>query len=342
MDALSKLLRAMRLSGCVFFDAEFTAPWCVAGQARPEDLPPDMPVPAHLMEYHYIIDGEFFLQSNGGAPIRARQGELLLLPRNDFHVLGSNLGLEPAQEETMNAVEVEGGIARIRYGGGGAPTHILCGYLGTNDVNNPLLMSLPSVIQLDLHETSTAAWIQGAIRHAMRELTQGGPAVAANLATLAEVLFAEAVRAYLKDLPDGQTGWLAGLRDPVTSKAIALIHTQLDRAWTLEDLVREVGTSRSALMEKFVRLVDASPMQYLRSRRLLRASEQLTCDGRSISEIAFAAGYESETAFSRAFKREFGISPKAYRAGGRPEGEANKLGECPDIDAAHHNAQPAV
>lgn len=321
MDALSKLLRAMRLSGCVFFDAEFTAPWCVAGQVRPEDLPPDMPVPGHLMEYHYIIDGNLYLQSNGGAPIRARQGELLLLPRNDFHVLSSSTGLEPVEEEALNTIVVESGIARIRYGGGGQRTHMLCGYLGTDDINNPLLMCLPTVMQVDLLNTSTGAWIQEAIRHAMCELSQGGPAVGANLATLAEVLFAEAVRSYLKEQPEGQTGWLAGLRDPVTSKAIALIHTQLDRPWTLEDLAREVGASRSTLIDKFVRFVDASPMQYLRRRRLLRAAEELACNNRSVSEIAFATGYESEAAFSRAFKREFGSSPKAYRNADRPTPE---------------------
>lgn len=321
MDALSKLLRAMRLSGCVFFDAEFTAPWCVAGRARPEDLPPDMPVPGHLMEYHYVVDGELYLQSNGGAPLLARKGALLLLPRNDFHMLSSHTGLKPVENDALNTVQIESGIARIRYGGGGKRTQMLCGYLGTDDINNPLLMCLPTVMQLDLLNTSTGAWIQGAIRHTMRELSQGGPAVAANLATLAEVLFAEAVRSYLKDLPEGQSGWLAGLRDPVTSKAIALIHTQLDRPWTLEHLAREVGASRSSLIDKFVRLVDASPMQYLRRRRLLRAAEELDCDKRTVSEIGFAAGYESEAAFSRAFKREFGVSPKAYRNAGRPAPE---------------------
>ena len=179
-------------------------------------------------------------------------------------------------------------------------------------------MSLPTVMQLDLHNTSTAAWIEGSIRHAMRELMQGGPIVSTNLATLAEVLFAEAIRAYLKTLPDSETGWLAGLRDPVTAKALALIHGQLDRNWTLQDLAREVCASRSTLTERFVRFVGSAPMQYLRRRRLVRAAEHLGSNRQSIAEIGFAAGYDSEASFSRAFKREFGSSPTAYRSGGTP------------------------
>lgn len=313
MDALTDILRELRLSGGVFLDAEFTAPWCITSQVTPEDCQPFMPVPAQLIAYHFVLEGTLLLQVGEAPALTLGPGQLLLLPRNDEHLLGSGLGLAPADANALIEPGDAEGMARIRYGGGGAYTHILCGFLGTDDASDPLILSLPAVIQLSLHNTSTGAWIEGSMQHAMHELARGGPGVASSLSRMAELLFAEAIRAYVNGLPRDQKGWLAGLRDPMVGKALALIQSQLDHPWTLEEMAQQVGASRSVLSDRFARTIGVAPMGCLRRRRLARAANRLSHGQRSVAEIAFEAGYDSEAAFSRVFKREFGSSPKAFR-----------------------------
>jgi AraC-like DNA-binding protein len=313
MDTLTDVLRAMRLSGGAFLDAEFTAPWCIISQVEPGDCLPYMPVPSRLVAYHYVVEGALFLQVEGTSPRTAEAGQLLVLPRNDRHQLGSTPGVAPVDASALIEPGAEGLPARIRYGGGGPRSRILCGYLGTNDIESPLVRSLPTVMHLDLRAKTTGAWIEGSIEHAMRGLTDGSAGAAASLTRLAELLFAEAVREYVSSQPAEQRGWFGGLRDPVVGKSLALIHSQLDRTWTLETLSREVGSSRSVLTERFQRTLGVAPMQYLRRRRLARAAEELIHGMQTVSETAIAAGYETEAAFSRAFKQAFGSSPSAFR-----------------------------
>jgi AraC-like DNA-binding protein len=156
------------------------------------------------------------------------------------------------------------------------------------------------------------------VRYAARELAGGGPGTSASLARLAELLFAEAVRQYLKTLPQARTGWLAGLSDRHVGRALALIHRHPGHPWTLDALARDVGLSRSALTERFSRYIGVSPIRYLQRRRLELAAARLTSCRQPIAQIAYETGYESEAAFSRAFKRELGRSPAAFR---RPTGE---------------------
>ncbi|MCG8448125.1 MAG: AraC family transcriptional regulator [Pirellulales bacterium] len=313
MDALTDILRAMRLSGGVFLDAEFTAPWCITSQVAPEDCRPFMSVPTQLIAYHYVVEGALSIQVGEEQAQRVGPGQLLLLPRNDEHLLGSEAGLTPADANALIERGGGDGVARIRFGGGGARTSILCGFLGTNDGSDPLLLSLPVVVKLNLRGKSTGSWIEGSIKHAMHELANAGPEAASSLARMAELLFAEAVREYVKGLPQDQKGWLAGLRDPMVGKALAVMQNRLNQRLTLEEIARAIGASRSVLTDRFARSVGMPPMQYLRRRRLARAADRLTHGQRSVGEIGFEAGYESEAAFSRVFKREFGSSPTAFR-----------------------------
>lgn len=317
MDALSDILRAMRLSGGAFLDAEFTAPWCIASRIEPEDCLPYMPVPRRLVAYHFIVEGALVLQIDGALPLSAEAGQLLVLPRNDAHLLGSAASVPPANANALIQPGAEGQPARIRHGGGGARTRILCGYLGTDDMDNPLFLSLPAVMHLDLRAKTTGSWIEGSIQHAMRALAGAGDEAAASLTRLAELLFAEAVREYVAQQPAEQGGWIGGLRDPVVGRSLALFHSQLDRDWTLEILSREVGASRSVVADRFQATLGLAPMQYLRRRRLARAAEQLAHGTHTMAEIAIAAGYESEAAFSRAFKQAVGSSPSAFRLAAR-------------------------
>ncbi len=313
MDALTEILRSLHLTGAVFLEAEFTAPWCVTAQVGPEDCGPYMPMPASVIAYHYVLEGTVHLELPGEPSVALGPGQLMVFPRNDCHVLASHPGLEPVSADDLIEPAGADGRARIRYGGGGALTRLFCGFLGGEAGSNPLLGNLPPVITLDLAGGRKRTWIEGSIQYAVEELARAGPAAGHSLTRLAELLFGESVREFVSGLPDGDTGWLPGLRDRHVGRALALLHGRPDHDWTLDELAHDVGLSRSALAERFVRHMGQSPMRYLSRHRLADAASRLTRGGQSIAQIAGAAGYESEAAFSRAFKRLHGCSPAAFR-----------------------------
>lgn len=313
VQGLTEILRDMRLSGGVFLDAEFTAPWCIASQVDANDCKPFMAMPSHLIAYHYVVEGRFVVEVEGGGTMEAVPGQLLVMPRNDKHCLASASGLTPTDAGSLIEQGIDDSIARIRYGGGGSRTRILCGFLGSDNGCDPLLSSLPPVVSLTLEPDKTGKWIEESIHYAMHELAAGGPAASTSLARLAELLLAEAVREYVEQLPPDGHGWMSGLSDPMVGKALALIHGQLNRRWTLDDLAREIATSRSVLTERFARLIGVSPIEYHRRRRLERAAERLSHTNQPVASIAFEVGYGSEAAFSRSFKRSYGSSPGAFR-----------------------------
>lgn len=312
-EALSQVLSDMHLAGGVFLDAEFSAPWCVVSQVEADDCKPFMAMPPYLIAYHYVVEGELIAEVDGTQTM-ACAGQLLVLPRNDRHLLSSELDLTPANAGDLIEPGEPGEVARIRHGGGGARTRILCGFLGTDTGHNPVLSSLPTIISLDLSADKTDKWVEESIRYLMRGLAAGGQTAVGTLNRLAELLFVEAVRTYAERQPVDGRGWLCGLRDPVVAKALALLHGQLNRPWTLAELARETATSRSVLTDHFARTIGMGPMEYHRRHRLERAAERLSQTNRTIGAIGFEAGYGSEAAFSRSFKRAFGSSPGAYRA----------------------------
>lgn len=201
---------------------------------------------------------------------------------------------------------------------------MVCGFLGSEEAFNPLLSSLPRVLRLDLREGTSREWIEASVRFAASELAEGRLASSSVMSRLSEVLLVEAVRAYASRLDGGATGWLRGLGDPQIGRALSLIHADMREHWTAEDLARAVGVSRSAFVERFSELIGMPPGRYLAFWRLRAARHQLRETRRSIAQIAHGVGYGSEEAFSRAFKREFGLSPARWRhrpADGSPAGE---------------------
>ncbi|MDX1723860.1 MAG: AraC family transcriptional regulator [Pseudomonas sp.] len=313
MDALSDVLAAVRFSAVVFLHAEFTAPWCITAKVEPEDCRLLGAVPAHIIAYHYVVDGELFLELAGEPPLRLGAGDIVLLPRNDAHRLASALKLHPVVVDDLIQPAVCPGLARLHYGGGGESTHVICGFLGCEVADNPLLATLPPALRLRLSEGLAGAWVEQSFRLAAAEFATDTSGSAALLNKLAELLFIEAVRRYLATLPAEQNGWLAALRDPFVGKALALLHSRLAEPWTTEVLAREVGLSRSAFAERFSRLLGQPPMTYLGHWRLQLAATRLCDGGVSLAQIAYAIGYESEAAFNRAFKREFGLPPATWR-----------------------------
>lgn len=316
MDALSDVLRVTRLTGGVFLHADFFAPWCIEARMGPEHCEPVLGPASHLILYHYIVEGVVQLRVSGecGEPLTLRAGEVVVLPRNDLHLMGSDLDLTPVNDTDLVQPRKDGGLFSIRHGGDGARTRMICGFLGCDDAeSNPVISTLPSVLRLDLAGDAAAEWIQSTFRFAADEVAAGRPGSETILAKLSELLFVEAVRRYADTLPDGQTGWLAGLRDPHVARALALIHRDITRQWTVDELGREVGLSRSALADRFTRLLGTPPMQYLTSWRMQIATQTLRSSSASLAQVADMVGYDSEAAFSRAFKKAVGTAPGTWR-----------------------------
>jgi len=313
VDALSDVLSAVRLTSGAFLDAEFTAPWCVTAQVGPEDCRPAGPLPAHIIAYHYVVTGRLVLMVQGMSPVYVAAGEIVLLSRNDRHALGSAPGLPPEVIDHLVQVPDHPGSPTLRYGGGGEVTRIICGFLGCEVPDNPLIDTLPTVLQFRLDEDGTGTWIAESFHRAVHEFGVGGIGSATVLGRLAELLFIEAVRRYMATLPPGQTGWLAGLRDRSVGRALALVHRQPGREWTAGELASQVGLSRSAFAERFVRLIDMPPMRYLTWWRLQLAASRLREGSRSTAQIAEEVGYGSEAALGRAFKSHFGVTLATWR-----------------------------
>jgi len=302
-----------RLSGGVFLEAEFTAPWCISGKISTDDCKPFLTAPRHVIASHFVAGGSMRLRIEGGDALEVRAGEFVVLPHNDRHVFGSDLNaaLMPAGEVIQPPQG--GGISRIRYGGGGATTQLLCGFLGSDAPFSPLLSALPSVLKLNVRATPSGAWIESSFRFAASEIAAGRLGSTTVIAKLSELLFVEAVSEFVASLPAERRGWLAGLRDPQIGRALAALHARPTEPWTAEALAVEVGMSRSVFAERFTSLVGQPPMQYLTLWRMRVAAQRLREGRGSVAQIGFAIGYESEAAFSRAFKRQFGTSPGTWR-----------------------------
>jgi AraC-like DNA-binding protein len=313
MDPLSEVLRSVRLVGGVFLDNRFTAPWCVHSRITAEDCKPLLAKPSHVIGYHFILDGEPLLNVADEPATKLRAGEIVLLPRCDPHTLASGPGLKPIPAHTLVQPSADGGLAQIRHGGGGAPTHIVCGFLGSEELYNPLLATLPSVLTLDVNQGASRDWVEASVRYAAGELTQGRIASSGVMSRLSELLFTEAVRNYAATLPEHAAGWLKGVADPHVGRALALIHHKTSEPWSAESLAREVALSRSAFVERFTALVGTPPIRYLTVWRLQIAKLRLRETRQTIAQLAHSVGYESEEAFSRAFKREFGVPPARWR-----------------------------
>jgi len=314
VDVLSDVLRLIQMEGGVFLHAEFSAPWCIRVHPTPEDCGPLLTDVDALVLYHYVVEGEMNVVMEGEPALRIGSGEAVMFPRNDEHLLGSDLGLQPVGTRNIIRVSADGRLSEIRHGGGGARTRIVCGFLGCRLVDgNPLMATLPSVLRVDTRSGTAAAWIQSSLAFAADEIAVGRAGTDLVLAKLSELLFVEALRRYIDELPSAQRGWLAGCKDPAVARALSLMHAGVSEHWTVERLAREVGMSRSVLAERFADCLGEPPMHYLAKWRLHVAAERLRGTHMPMARIAEQVGFESEEAFSRAFKRQFGLPPATWR-----------------------------
>lgn len=313
MDALSDVLRLIRLSGGVFLEAHLTAPWCFKGRLSPDDCKAFQVAPNFVIATHLVTQGQMQVQVGDDEPIIVHAGELLLLPHNDLHLFGSDVSVPPFSQPDEVKAKAAAAFSRIELGGGGESTHLLCGYLGSDHKFGPLVASLPPALKVEVRSTPLGAWVESSFRFAVSQIAAGRVGSTTVIAKLSELLFVEAVSHYVSGLPEDRQGWLAGLRDPQVGQALALLHANPAKDWSAEALAADVGMSRSGFADRFASLVGQPPMQYLAYWRMQLASRRLRESREAIAQIGHAVGYESEAAFSRAFKREFGKSPAAWR-----------------------------
>jgi AraC-like DNA-binding protein len=316
VDALSDVLKVAHMTGGVFLHGEFTAPWCMAAKIAPEFCMPALGAAPHLVPYHYVVEGRLKLRIDGEGQesVAVEAGEVIVLPRNDAHLMGSDLGVPPVRGSEIVRLPTRGELRSMRHGGDGELVRIVCGFLGCEGPDsNPVLASLPPVVKMKLEESAAGDWIRSTLRFAAEEVAAGRPGSETVLEKVSELLFVETVRRYAESLPDGQTGWLAGLRDPHVARALALIHRDVARPWTVDDLGREAGLSRSALADRFIRLLGMPPIHYVARWRMQVAMRKLRTSAASLAQVADMVGYESEAAFSRAFKKAIGTAPATWR-----------------------------
>lgn len=310
MDPLSDVLRAVRLDGAFFYLVEANHPWSVDAAPAVELVPRVLPGAEHLISYHIVTEGDCWGGVIGEPQFHLQRGDAIVFPHGDPHFVSSSEGRRVSPDRHTGSPDRY--LETVRLGSSaGARVSFVCGFLGCDlRPYNPLLGALPRV----LHVPGAAnAWLAEFPRHVVAESKNPRPGGATLLTRMAELMFVEVIRRYMETAPAHHAGWLAGLRDPVVGPALSLLHGNPAYSWTLAELAKKAATSRTVLADRFSEVIGAPPMQYLAQWRLQLAAEQLATGGDKVAAIGARVGYESEAAFSRAFKRATGESPAAWR-----------------------------
>ena len=314
MDAFSEILRVVRMVGAIFINARFTAPWCYQSPCADYAAPLLEPGAERVVIFHLLTEGECFVELGDQPPLRLSAGDAVLFPQGDAHRMTSEPGLLPAKGSRSLDEVLARRPRQLAYGGGGATTRLVCGYLACDArLARMLLAGLPPVVRVNVRGSNAGMWLEASVRYALNEARSPRPGGAGVLAKLSEVLFIEVLRMYMIERSPDSTGWLAGLGDRIVGAALNALHARPAHAWTLEELAREAGTSRSVLAERFQHLVGSAPMHYLTQWRMLLAANILSRSNAPLARIAEDVGYQTDTAFSRAFRREFGAPPATWR-----------------------------
>jgi AraC-like DNA-binding protein len=321
IDPLSDVLRTVRLTGALFFLLECTTPWVDEIPEANTFSPILLPGSQQLISYHIVTQGQCWGGLKDSPPVLLEAGDVLLLPHGDPYFLSSapdlrsNLPVEFAVTFFRQMAAGELPFVLTEGGGGPVAAKLICGFLGCDARPfNPVLAALPRLVHLR-HVAGTSAerlghLIDFAISES-QEKRSGGQCV---LLRLSELMFVEVVRRYVESISTEQNdGWLAGLRDPIIGRTLELLHHRAADPWTLEKLANAVACSRSTLAERFTSYVGQAPMHYLTRWRMQLAARMLSDGTAKVSDISLRVGYESEAAFSRAFKRIIGVAPAIWR-----------------------------
>ncbi|MGO9392503.1 AraC family transcriptional regulator [Rhodoblastus sp.] len=312
-DLLSDLLGGMHLSGVVLFRAEFQEPWSVV---TPDgcNLAKVLPFHTeHIIPFHIVAAGGCWLRLKDQPPVWLAEGDAVLLPYGDSHGLCGREAAAVVEVGSLLPPPPWADILVVEHGGAGAKTSIICGFLQCDELLfHPLLRYLPRLLRVSPNEDSGDRWLGFTILHTAAEASRPSPGSRSMLPRLTELMFVEILRAHIHGLSADDAGLFAALKDPVAGAALKWLHAEPMKDWSVEDLAHRVGVSRSVLTEHFRRYLDQPPIRYLAKWRLQLAAHQMKTDHLPMKAIADQYGFESEAAFSRAFKRCFGLPPRDW------------------------------
>ena len=316
MDVLSEVLETVRLDGAMYYNGEFSAPWCFRSPRSSMLAPYVSDGRRHVIIFHLLTEGRGYASLEAdGQPVSLEAGDIVIFPHGDPHLLGNGAPVAPMDNSRELERVLSLGLKVSRMGGGGELTRFICGYMACEpQLSTVFLGALPPLIKVNIRNGPAGQWLEDSLRYSVENADASSPGGRAVLAKLSEVLFVETLRRYIELLPREQTGWLAGVRDPDIGKALALLHRKPAHPWTIASLGSEVGVSRSVLAERFRRYLAETPMAYLAHWRLQLGAQLLKTTSRSVADIAAEVGYESEPSFNRAFKRQFGLPPARFRS----------------------------
>ena len=319
-DTLSDVLEVVRLTGALFFLVDATTPWVAEAPASAHLAPVIFPSAQHVVSYHLVRQGSCWCESPGHPAVRLDAGDVLIVPHGHAYQLASACGLRtgwslPDALAWFRAM-AGGQLPFVVTEGGGGPERLqlVCGFLGCDALPfNPVLATLPVIMRMRVHGDFWPR-LSTLLDFAVSESDRGRPGARSVLLRIAELVFVEVLRSHLTTATDGGANWLGGLRDPVVGRALARLHAEPARAWTLAELAHEVGASRSVLAERFAFFVGKPPILYLTHWRVQLAAGRLAAGAAPVSAVAAEVGYESEAAFCRAFKRLTGVTPASWRS----------------------------
>jgi AraC-like DNA-binding protein len=332
MDVLSDVLRVVRLSGAVFFTADFSSPWALESPIPTMLASAVMPAAECVVLFHILVEGACEVECPAHPVTVMETGDVIVFPRGDQHTMRSQ-GAGPATPLTsIFSPHGHSEPTQLSYGGGGATSRFVCGYLNCDQRFSPLVESLPTMLLVRSRDDYSAieavdasgrcttdvpsgsrSWLGTTLKFTVNETRAARPGNLAMLGRLTELMFVEILREYMQRVPANHGGWFVAMNDPHVGKALRLLHGNPVHDWTVDELAREVALSRSVLAERFTELVGEAPMRYLAGWRMQLAKQMMRDGARNIQEVAARVGYDSEAAFNRAFKRATGSPPAAWR-----------------------------
>jgi AraC-like DNA-binding protein len=316
MDALSEILRVIKLDSAIYLNGEFSEPWCLATPEARTLAPVFSRGAEQVIIYHLLCEGRAYAQLEDGASIPLAPGDLITFPHGHRHTLGGGSRVTPIDVGDTLPEVLERGLELLHMGGGGMCSRFICGFLVCDpQLSQTFLGGLPPFLKVSIRDDDSGRWLENTLKFSVTQAANNEAGAGAMLTKLSEVLFAEMLRRYLRELPEGQTGWLAGACDPEVGRALTLLHHRHAHPWTVAELAKKTGLSRTVLSERFRHFLGEPPMTYLTRWRLRLGARALATTSHSVAQIALESGYESEAAFNRAFKREYGLPPARYRRG---------------------------
>jgi len=314
MDVLSEVLKVVKLEGALFFNAEFSAPWCLRSPSATDMARYLSRVEGRVITYHFLTEGRAYARLPDGRREELSAGDIVVIPQGEVHFLGNGSPETPVDSLRTFSKNLADGLKLVRFGGGGEITRFVCGFMACDRrLSEVFLAGLPALLKVNVAREPSGQWLEHSIRFSVDQANGSNAGSGLVLARLSELLFVETLRRYVSSLPEDQIGWLAGARDPVVGQVLAHMHREPAHAWTISNLAKRVGLSRTRLAERFRHFVGESPMAYLAQWRLKLGAEILQSTEGSVAEVAAAVGYGSEAAFNRAFKREFNCPPARFR-----------------------------